>query len=250
MNRISPTFPQIMKRLLFSTIFAVFATVCTASTPGDSTVHVRLSTTMGDIVVALYNDTPKHRDNFVKLVNEGFYNGLLFHRVIENFMIQGGDPDSRNAAPQKPLGEGGPGYTLPHEIVYPRHWHKRGALAAAREGDDVNPEMRSSGSQFYIVWGKPQSEQTMQDMKERMREVTDGGFEIPDDIVECYETIGGTPHLDGSYTVFGEVTEGLKLVKAIQSVVTDKNDRPRKDIKIIKAEVLKQNREKPASVSR
>lgn len=230
---------MISKRIFLAAMLLVCATFCTASAPADSLVHVRLRTTMGDIVVALYNDTPKHRDNFIKLVNEGYYDGLLFHRVIENFMIQGGDPDSRNAEPKKLLGDGEPGYTLPHEIVYPTHYHKRGALAAARESDDVNPEMRSSGSQFYIVWGKVQSEEAIEDMKERMSEVTDGQFEVPENIIEEYETIGGTPHLDGAYTVFGEVTEGLKVVKEIQRVRTDKNDRPVKDVKILKAEILK-----------
>ncbi len=193
---------------------------------------------MGNIVVELYNETPKHRDNFVKLVKDGFYNGLLFHRVIANFMIQGGDPDSRNAEHKKRLGEGGPGYTIPAEIDYPLHWHKRGALAAAREGDDVNPERRSSGSQFYIVWGKVQSKAAMEAMKQSMYEATDGEFEVPDEIMESYETNGGTPHLDGEYTVFGEVVEGLKTVKAIQWVRTDKYDRPVKDVKILKAEIV------------
>ena len=226
-----------MKR--FSVIALLFLTaIMSFAAPADKRVKVRLSTNMGDMVVELYNETPKHRDNFIKLVKEGFYNGLLFHRVIENFMIQGGDPDSRNAAPKKKLGEGGPGYTIPAEILYPKFWHKRGALAAARESDDVNPEMRSGGSQFYIVWGKVQSEDDMSKMNERMYEVTDGEFEIPENIMEDYETNGGTPLLDGSYTVFGEVTEGLEVVKAIQAVRTDKHDRPVKDVIIQKAEVL------------
>ena len=226
-----------MKRLSVIAFSLLIAAACLAA-PGGRRVKVRLSTSMGDIVVELYNETPKHRDNFVKLVKEGFYDGLLFHRVIENFMIQGGDPDSRGAAPRKRLGEGGPGYTVPAEIDYPLHWHKRGALAAAREGDDVNPEMRSSGSQFYIVWGKVQSEGAMEAVKQRMYEVTDGEFELPDGIMESYETNGGTPHLDGSYTVFGEVVEGLNIVKAIQRVRTDKYDRPVKDVKILKAEIV------------
>lgn len=226
-----------MKRLSVLAFSLLIAAVCLAA-PAGKRVKVRLSTSAGDIVVELYNETPKHRDNFVKLVKEGFYNGLLFHRVIENFMIQGGDPDSRDAAPKKRLGEGGPGYTIPAEIDYPQHWHKRGALAAAREGDDVNPERSSSGSQFYIVWGKVQSEGAMEAMRQRMYEVTDGEFELPDEIMESYETNGGTPHLDGEYTVFGEVVEGLDIVKAIQRARTDKYDRPVKDVKILKAEIL------------
>ncbi len=225
-----------MKRLPVIAFSLLVAAACLAA-PGGKRAKVRLSTNMGDIVVELYNETPKHRDNFVKLVKEGFYDGLLFHRVIENFMIQGGDPDSRDAAPKKRLGDGGPGYTVPAETDYPLHWHKRGALAAAREGDDVNPERSSSGSQFYIVWGKEQSEAAMEAMRQRMYEITDGEYELPDEIMESYETNGGTPHLDGEYTVFGEVVEGLKIVKAIQRVRTDKYDRPVKDVKILKAEM-------------
>lgn len=228
-----------MKRLSVIAFSLLIAAACLAA-PGGRRVKVRLSTSMGDIVVELYNETPKHRDNFVKLVKEGFYDGLLFHRVIENFMIQGGDPDSRDAAPRKRLGEGGPGYTVPAEIDYPLHWHKRGALAAAREGDDVNPGRSSSGSQFYIVWGKIQSEAAMAAVRQRMYEMTDGEFELPDEIMESYETNGGTPHLDGEYTVFGEVVEGLNIVKAIQRVRTDKYDRPVKDVKILKAEIVEQ----------
>ena len=226
-----------MKRFSVTALLFLTAIISIAA-PADKRVKVLLSTNMGDMVVELYNETPKHRDNFIKLVKEGFYNGLLFHRVIENFMIQGGDPDSRNAAPKQKLGEGGPGYTIPAEIDYPRHWHKRGAIAAARESDDVNPELRSSGSQFYIVWGKVQSESDMSQMSQRMYEVTDGEFEIPENIMEDYENNGGTPHRDGSYTVFGEVIEGLKVVKAIQAVRTDKHDRPVKDVIIQKAEVV------------
>lgn len=115
---------------------------------------VRIKTTLGDITISLYDETPKHRDNFIKLVKEGFYNGTIFHRVIKDFMIQGGDPDSKGAPKGKMLGTGGPGYTIPAEFVYPKYFHKRGALSAARLGDEVNPERESSGSQFYIVWGK------------------------------------------------------------------------------------------------
>lgn len=218
--------------LLLATAFAQ------AAATADSLVHVKLTTTMGDITVELYNTTPQHRDNFVKLVKDGYYDGLLFHRVIRDFMIQGGDPDSRNAEPKKLLGEGGPGYTIPAEIDFPRHYHKRGALAAAREADDVNPEFRSGGSQFYIVWGKVQTPQDIERQNEVLREATDGEFEMPESMAETYETLGGTPHLDGSYTVFGEVTAGLDVVKKIQGVTTDRHDRPKKDVKILKAEIV------------
>ena len=132
------------------------------------TTRVLLTTTFGDIEIALYNETPQHRDNFVKLVNNGTYNGVLFHRVIKDFMVQTGDPDSKNATADALLGAGGPGYDLPAEIVFPKFFHKRGALAAAREGDETNPEHRSSGSQFYIVTGKRFSEYQLEKMQERI----------------------------------------------------------------------------------
>lgn len=226
-----------MKHSILAAALSLLVAIAQAAT-ADSLVRVRLATTMGDITVELYNTTPQHRDNFVRLVKAGYYDGLLFHRVIRDFMIQGGDPDSRDAEPKKVLGEGGPGYTIPAEIDYPRHYHKRGSLAAAREGDDVNPEMRSSGSQFYIVWGKVQTAQDIERANEQLREATDGEFEMPVEMAETYETIGGTPHLDGAYTVFGEVTEGLDVVRKIQGVLTDRHDRPKKDVKIIKAEIV------------
>lgn len=204
----------------------------------DTRTRVLIETTAGNITLALYDETPVHRDNFIKLVKEGFYDGLLFHRTIEGFMIQSGDPDSRNAPKGKQLGEGGPGYTLPAEILYPQFYHKRGALAAAREGDDVNPERRSSGSQFYIVWGKTQTASQMAAENALMLENTDGLLEIPDDVCDTYEIDGGTPHLDGLFTVFGEVVEGLKTVRQIQRAKTDVYDRPVEDIKIIKATVI------------
>lgn len=228
-----------MKRLALVIIFIAATLSCPAAVSDSAQVHVSISTTMGDIVVALYNETPKHRDNFVKLVNSGYYDGLLFHRVIEDFMIQGGDPDSRSAEPGKLLGKGGPGYTIPAEICFPIRFHKRGALAAAREGDDVNPEMRSSGSQFYIVWGKQLSPSQTDELRESWNEQTEGQFTLPDSVAETYETLGGTPHLDGAYTVFGEVVSGLDVVKKIQGVITDKHDRPKTDVRIIKAQVVK-----------
>lgn len=227
-----------MKHSILAAALTLLAAMAQAATTADSLARVRLATTMGDITVELYNTTPQHRDNFVKLVKAGYYDGLLFHRVIRDFMIQGGDPDSRNAEPKKILGEGGPGYTIPAEIDYPLHYHKRGSLAAAREGDDVNPELRSSGSQFYIVWGKVQTAQDIERANESLRDATDGEFEMPESMAETYETTGGTPHLDGAYTVFGEVTEGLDVVKKIQGVLTDRHDRPKKDVRIIKAVIV------------
>ena len=130
--------------------------------------QVKIQTSEGDIIVRLYDETPKHRDNFIKLIQQDFYNGTLFHRVIKDFMIQGGDPDSKNAPAGKNLGVGGPGYTIPAEFVYPRFFHKRGALSAARQGDEVNPERESSGSQFYIVWGKTYNSSELKQMEKQM----------------------------------------------------------------------------------
>lgn len=241
---------------------------------------VKITTTLGDIVVSLYDETPLHRDNFLKLAAEGYYDGLLFHRVIKDFMVQGGDPDSKGAPAGKRLGMGGPGYTVKAEIN-PRLFHKRGALCAARLGDEVNPGRESSGSQFYIVWGsvyKPaqlkQMEKQMQqnqvtiafndlmaahkddimemrrnrdraglqDLQERLiQEAQDSCKANPvgftEKQTEAYSTLGGTPHLDGQYTVFGEVTEGLDVVEQIQSAATSPDDRPCEDIAIIKTEV-------------
>lgn len=230
---------------------------------------------MGDIIVRLYDETPLHRDNFIKLASEGYYNGTLFHRVIKDFMIQGGDPDSIGAPAGKMLGTGGPDYTIPAEIKYPQFFHKRGALSAARLGDDMNPERESSGSQFYIVWGQKynsgqlrqmerqmqmQQEQSvfdrlvaehreeimqlrrnrdraaLQELQDRLNAETHAlcqEMEKPTFTKEqsdAYCTLGGTPHLDGQYTVFGEVEEGLDVVELIQSCETSRGDRPKTDI--------------------
>lgn len=244
----------------------------------DNTTRVLLETTYGEIELALYNETPLHRDNFVKLVNEGAYDGVLFHRVINNFMIQTGDPDSKNATPDALLGSGGPGYDLPAEIVYPKLFHKRGALAAAREGDETNPERKSSGSQFYIVTGRRYSEYQLNVMLERLADQSKamkfqtlareryseiGNLQAQGDStalmnlenelirqteewyaknpvqftqqqIDAYTTVGGTPHLDGTYTVFGEVVKGMDVVDKIQNVATGQNDRPVDDVRIIK----------------
>lgn len=246
------------------------------------TTRVLLETTFGEIELALYNETPQHRDNFIKLVNDGTYNGVLFHRVINNFMIQTGDPDSKTATVDALLGSGGPGYDLPAEIVYPKLFHKRGALAAAREGDETNPERKSSGSQFYIVTGRRYSEYQLNAMVERLSEQakamkfqalarerlaeieslqaqadTTALMTLQNELVklteewyaqnpvkftqqqiDAYSTVGGTPHLDGTYTVFGEVVRGMDVVDKIQNVNTGKYDRPVDDVKIISAKIL------------
>ena len=198
---------------------------------------VLIKTSEGDIKVRLYDETPQHRDNFIKLAKEGYFDGTLFHRVIKDFMIQGGDPDSKGAPAGKNLGTGGPDYTIPAEFVYPQLFHKRGALSAARLGDEVNPERESSGSQFYIVWGKRQNAADIRRVRGTLEEK---GITLTPIMVDDYEMRGGTPHLDGQYTVFGEVIDGMDVIKEIQKAETDRNDRPVNDIKIIKATIKEQ----------
>lgn len=191
---------------------------------------VEIRTDLGTVVVALYNETPEHRDNFLKLVGEGFYDSLLFHRVVPGFMVQGGDPDSRHARRETMLGNGGPGHTLPAEIV-PGFIHRKGALAAAREGDDTNPEKRSNGSQFYIVQGRPYKGADLDRMAERnARMGTPVTYSAQDR--RDYATDGGAPHLDGAYTVFGQVVAGEEVIDALAAVACDGRDRPLKDVRM------------------
>jgi len=186
---------------------------------------VKISTEYGDMVIKLYNGTPLHRDNFIKLAKGHFYDGTLFHRVINNFMIQGGDPDSKGAAPGQMLGNGGPGYTIPAEFRK-EYFHKKGVLAAAREGDNVNPEKASSGSQFYIVQGRKWTNTELNTMEQQRHHL------IPWEQKEVYMKIGGTPHLDGAYTVFGEVISGLEVIDSIAALPGDRANRPLKDVKM------------------
>ena len=201
----------------------------------DTRPTVRLETSAGVIRVVLFDETPLHRENFLRLTKSGFYDGTLFHRVIRDFMIQGGDPDSRGAAPGVSLGNGGPGYDLPAEICFPDLYHWRGVLAMAREGDEINPERRSSGSQFYIVWGKKTDEQTVRRIC--AARFNDTGVKTPRHVRESYERTAGCPHLDGAYTIFGEVIDGLNVVKKIQKMKTDSLDRPLHDVLLIRAVV-------------
>ena len=271
-------------------LLTLFACCMTACKPGqkenkdmNEETKLKIETTAGDIIVKLYNETPKHRENFIKLAQNGTYEGTLFHRVIKDFMIQAGDPDSKDAPKGKKLGAGDVGYTIPAEFVYPKYFHKRGALSAARQGDQVNPEKASSGCQFYIVTGKVYSDSTLLDMETQMNNMRfnnafnalaakhakdiykmrrnndqEGLMNLQDSLiaqvekqmagqpefrftpeqVKAYTTVGGTPHLDGEYTVFGEVVEGMDVVDKIQQVKTDRNDRPEEDVKIKKVEVL------------
>ena len=250
----------------------------------ENCTQVEISTTMGDIVVALYNETPKHRDNFIKLVNDKFYDGITFHRVINQFMVQTGDPNTKDADNKKMPGEGDTNYTIDAEFVYPKYFHKKGALAAARQGDQVNPERKSSGSQFYIVTGKAYNEPTLEYMEQklqhqfkqslfnelskphmkdimkmRMANDTIGMNNLRDSLVvevekeaakrgvpsftpeqkAAYSTVGGTPHLDGTYTVFGEVVSGMETVDKIQKVATNERDCPLEPVRIISMKIKK-----------
>ena len=219
-----------MKRLLIVCACALALIAC------NKEKVVVMETSAGTIQLKLYNQTPKHRDNFISLVREGAYDSLLFHRVIKDFMIQGGDPDSKYAAPGVMLGEGDRPYTVPAEFrLADGIYHRRGVLAAARESDDVNPERASSAMQFYIVWGRVFDDAGLDKVQERIDKYTDGAVKLTPEMREVYKTVGGTPHLDGQYTVFGEVISGLDVVDAIQRVPTDSLDRPLQDVRILKA---------------
>lgn len=210
-----------MKRLLLLILF-FSATLAYAAKP--KTYYVRIKSDKGESIVRLYNETPKHRDNFVKLVKGGFYNGTLFHRVIKDFMIQGGDPDSKGAAPGAMLGNGGLPYTVPAEFN-PSLFHKKGVLAAAR---DDNPAKASSSTQFYLVQGQVFSDAKLDEIEKFRLQ----GRKIPQSHREAYKTIGGTPHLDQNYTVFGEIVQGIEQLDAIAAVATDSNNRPVADVKM------------------
>ena len=280
---------MISNKILLICLAFIALTACSAGSKKQTNHHmenekrtlVKLETTMGNITVALYNETPKHRDNFIKLVKEGVYDSTLFHRVIKQFMIQAGDPDSKNASDTAMLGSGDVGYTIPAEFN-PKFFHKKGVLAAARQGDDVNPEKASSGCQFYIVTGRKFTEPQLlgmenkineqheealfdslarQHMKEiyKMRKAGDnaGLLELQDTLeaqareladkeekfrftpeqIKAYSTVGGAPHLDGSYTVFGEVTEGMEVVDNLEIAKTNRADRPIENIRILKASI-------------
>jgi len=215
----------------------IFLMACSSTRKGNlpsgkadskfSKTGIKLTTDSGVIVLRLYNKTPLHRDNFIKLVKQHYFDSVLFHRVIKNFMIQGGDPNSKNAKPLIQLGNGGPGYTIPAEFDTSL-FHKKGVLAAAREGDNANPKKASSGSQFYIVQGKKFTDAGL-DSVETFRFK---GRKLPIEHREVYKTIGGTPHLDMNYTVFGEVESGLEVVDKIAAAVRDTNNRPLNNIKM------------------
>ena len=267
------------KKILYSLILimSVFMTTNAQNKEKEKETIVVITTDYGKIRMKLYNETPQHRDNFIKLINQGFYNDLLFHRIIKDFMIQGGDPDSKNAPASKQLGAGDVGYTIPAEIVYPKYYHKKGALAAARQGDQVNPQKRSSGCQFYIVQGKTMTDKELDRMEQSMQEkvrsarfyeiaatksdqiqkmqqagdqaglerlqteiltqvdrelANNAPVKFSEQMRKDYKTIGGTAFLDGEYTVFGEVIEGLDVIDKIAAVKTKPGDRPEVDLKM------------------
>lgn len=276
------------KTTILFTLILCCITACTGNQKknnnmaNDNATLVKIETTMGDITVKLYDETPKHKENFIKLVKEGVYDSTLFHRVIKNFMIQAGDPTSKTASATDTLGSGDVGYTIPAELN-PKFFHKRGVLAAARQGDDVNPNKESSGCQFYIVTGRKFSEAQMINMENQMNEARldtvfqalarkhmkeiykmrkandmEGLMELQDSLenqarkevakepalkftpeqIKAYTTVGGAPHLDGSYTVFGEVVDGMNVVAEIETAKTNRQDRPTQDIRILKATVV------------
>lgn len=224
-----------MKRLATLVFSAILCLQAAAQTTAEARQGVVMETSKGTIRIELYNETPLHRDNFIRLVKEGFYDGLLFHRVISSFMIQGGDPASRNAIKGQMPGASADTATIPAEIRFPALFHKRGALCAAREGDSGNPQRASSASQFYIVYGTRFNDEMLDQVQKRLDSKTNGAVKLTAEVREAYKTKGGTPHLDGQYTVFGEVTESMDVVKEIQWADTDENDRPIEDIRIIKA---------------
>lgn len=276
------------KTTILFTLMLCCITACTGNQKknnnmaNDNATLVKIETTMGDITVKLYDETPKHKENFIKLVKEGVYDSTLFHRVIKNFMIQAGDPTSKTASATDTLGSGDVGYTIPAEFN-PKFFHKRGVLAAARQGDDVNPNKESSGCQFYIVTGRKFSEAQMINMENQMNEARldtvfqalarkhmkeiykmrkandmEGLMELQDSLenqarkevakepalkftpeqIKAYTTVGGAPHLDGNYTVFGEVVDGMNVVAEIETAKTNRQDRPTQDIRILKATVV------------
>lgn len=280
---------QLKKMLVMGLMLTAGIMMINAQPAKQPMTKVKIETTKGNIVVELYNQTPLHRDNFIKLVKNGTYNGTLFHRVINHFMIQGGDPTSKNAKAGEAVGEGDLGYTIPAEIRGPRFCNVRGALAAAREGNATNPQKASSSCQFYIVTGKTFTVEQLRDMeykrnRKRIDFITDSlrnaygnnkyvlnqnedtteilSLErkiqlVKDDILarehafhftphqmKLYSTIGGAPHLDGEYTVFGRVIEGMNVVDAIQQVQTDKRNRPLEDVKVLKMTIITDDKNK------
>lgn len=281
-------FNDMKKTLIFTSIALVLLFSAFKSNTPPAETHVLVKTSAGNITLKLYNETPLHRDNFIKLVNSHFYDSVLFHRVIQSFMIQAGDPNSKKAVPGVMLGDGDIGYTIPAEFV-PSLFHRKGVLAAARQGDNVNPKKESSGCQFYIVQGKAFTDADLnmfeerinmpikqklfndyiskpenEELKQKFIYLQANGkmdsvqilsaqiepfineefkkmphFKFSEEQRKAYTTVGGAPHLDGSYTVYGEVVEGMEVVDKIAAEPVDGNNRPKNDVKIISMEIIK-----------
>ena len=233
-----------IRKLLITTLILFGLSSCAIVNLGKHKEQkMKIETSEGDITLKLYNETPLHRDNFIRLVKSKFYDGVLFHRVIDQFMIQGGDPNSKDAMPGKMLGDGDVGYTIPAEFRTPQLYHKRGVLAAAREGDDENPEKASSGCQFYIVVGKQFTNEQLDEMEasqiKKYGHANDSTYKFSEQARTDYTTIGGTPHLDGNYTVFGEILTGMDVVDRIAQARTNRVDRPIEDIRIHKMRLIR-----------
>ncbi len=281
---------RIMKKIIALLVLLLVFCACKAekkmtpfSSISDDDTIVLIETSSGDIKVKLYSDTPKHRDNFIKNIKEHMYDGIIFHRVVKNFMIQAGDPSAKDLPQGAPAGGGDVNWTVPAEIIYPKYFHKYGALAAARENDDVNPNKESSGCQFYIVTGTKWTEAKLMSKEKELNDVRQKEYfnklvkESKDEVAKLrknkdtvkllelqdslerkseemlkenpaikitpeqekiYSTIGGMPHLDNNYTVFGEVVEGMDIVEAISKVRTDRRNRPVDDITINKITIV------------
>lgn len=228
--------------MLFAALFVLPTTAeATQKVKKEKRKMVLIETTVGNIKIALYNETPLHRDNFLKLVSEKFYDNVLFHRVIKEFMIQAGDPESKEAEAGKALGSGGVGYTIPAEIVFPKFCHKRGALAAARKSDAVNPNKESSGCQFYIVDGRTFTDQEIDHFEIEINRALQPAepLKYSEEQRLTYKLFGGAPHLDGQYTVFGEVVKGYDVLRKIAQAPTDRNDRPNEDIRILSTKIVR-----------
>jgi cyclophilin family peptidyl-prolyl cis-trans isomerase len=233
-----------IRKLLITTLILFGLSSCAIVNLGKHKEQkMKIETSEGDITLKLYNETPLHRDNFIRLVKSKFYDGVLFHRIIDQFMIQGGDPNSKDAMPGKMLGDGDVGYTIPAEFRTPQLYHKRGVLAAAREGDDENPEKASSGCQFYIVVGKQFTNEQLDEMEasqiKKYGHANDSTYKFSEQARTDYTTIGGTPHLDGNYTVFGEILTGMDVVDRIAQARTNRVDRPIEDIRIHKMRLIR-----------
>ncbi len=223
-----------MRTLILGLSVLVLAAVSCGQKTEKETVMV-VETTMGTVEFKLYNETPLHRDNFIRLAEEHYFDSLLFHRVIDNFVIQGGDPNSKYAAPGQELGDGEPDWRVPAEFRLDKGiFHQKGVVNAAREGDDTNPDRESCASQFCFMMGSPMTDEQLDRAQARLDRQTGGTVKLTPEMREVYKRVGGSPHLDGQYTVFGEVVSGMEVLEAIQKVATDANDRPLEDVRMLR----------------